>query len=89
VLSVPTNTLFRKKATLASEPSPYVAVAVMLTAAGAVNNAPAEGAVIEHEGGTLFNTVTPTAADVVVAPWSSVATAVIELEPKTAVQVAA
>ena len=50
----------------------------MLTAAGAVYNAPADGAVIEHEGGTLFNTVTPTAVEVVVAPKLSVAIAVIE-----------
>jgi hypothetical protein len=57
------------------------AVALIGTVAGAVNVAPLAGLVSDTVGGWLFATVIERAADVVVAPALSRATAVREYVP--------
>jgi hypothetical protein len=78
--SVPISVVPAKKLTLLTVPSASPAVALSVTVAGAVNVAPAAGAVNDTVGAWFAAalTVIDRAAVVVVAPVLSVATAVSE-----------
>src|SRR5713101_2256127 len=73
-VTVPASVAPSKKSTLAMVPSESLAVAVTVIVAGAVNTALLAGPVIVAVGGV--STMILTAADVVLAPTSSVALAV-------------
>ena len=79
VVAVPIGVAPAKKATDATDPFESLAVADTVIAAPEANEAPLAGAERLTVGGVLGEvTVIPTAAEVVVAPWLSVATAVSE-----------
>src|SRR5258705_2451696 len=82
VVSEPISVVPAKKSTLAIVPSASLADADTVIDAGAVKLAPLAGAVNETVGAWFVPlTVMVRAADVVVAPASSVATAVSEYVP--------